>query len=232
MGKSAKDFAGVAQAGGVFASKIRSTIDHYQRQAVPDTCSVTGKTVYILKAGSDDEIHFSRPWFSQPAAAFEKAVGISGVAQHYTLPLGIMPVETSLYVTLLSHAVRQEEITKAKEHRLLSGLIRELKKLNPDLRALRHDEKNDTSLRDIIHGVASGFCVADIQHFIDGNYLSVSLQDAGYKNSYDRVQKLSGHRIAWVPAKATLQKMEEKIIERNLARQHRAKPAKKAQIRK
>ncbi len=204
----------------VSAFEIRQTIQRYAQQAVPGSCPWTGEDIRVLSAsdpqtGFEYTLYFPRLGFSCPAVEFEKATGLSGIAQSYILPQGLSPVEISQYVTVLAHAARQGDILPAQERFLVLRLLDNLKKDNPALKALRHGKENMHILRDIVHGVTSAFCVRDIQHFIDGNYLRVSLADPEYKALYHKVQDLSGASIAWVPALESLRKIERQVVAKN-----------------
>lgn len=205
----------------LLASEVRQTIRIYAQQAVPGLCPRTGEDIRVLSSvdpqtGFEHRLYFPRLGFSCPAVEFEKATGLSGIAQNYALPQGLPPVEISQYVTVLAHAARQGDISAIQERLLVLRLLDVLKNDNPSLKTLRHEKEDVSILRDIVHGVTSTFCVQDIQHFIDGNYLRVSLANPEYKALYHKVQDLSGGDIFWVPALETLQKIERQSMAKDM----------------
>lgn len=217
-----KDFSDAATRQSLTPQDIMQFIAHYRQQAARIVCPVTGRMIYSLAAsdpqtGHDYDIHFSRAHFSRPSRDFEKAAGIGGVSARYALPAGVSPETLTLYAVLISHAARQSEITAAQEVQLLSRLVEKLKTDNPALRCLSGGLENAEALGHIVYGVASGFSVPDIRHYIAGNYRHVSLKDKAYKALFDKVEKMSGTRISWVPAPETLRKIERKLSAGNQA---------------
>lgn len=150
--------------------------------------------------------------FAQPALALERASGMTGLSENYTLPENISAYNLQVYAQLVMQgkergnpAVSQARLDKLSEVTAL------LVTLNPQLEKLQFDHSNGWKQYDVILGVASGFRVDDIQFYLDGNTLTTE-KTADYRTSMENVKKILD--LQWIPSLPTLQAVEQQLSAR------------------
>ncbi len=176
----------------------------------------------------------------KPAAAFEIAHNISGIAHYYKFPTVTVEGEASnlsiffdsytgnkyfkdvmaCYRHPLECDYRREKIAELDPALMgeLQGEWQALKDLNPELEVVQIDVNDPLHLMDALRGAASLFNPDDISFFLDLCVKEKSWAAAvnahevpGYTDLANRVIALAGDRPGWVVSPGTLEKIEKQF---------------------
>lgn len=177
-------------------------------------------------------------WGFKPAAAFEAAHGLSGVATYYNFPEKTVDGETTRYGLFFEHYVTSRysaavfacyedpktngyKIAKTAEldADLMQGLQDDwdgLVALNPELASVQVDRDDPLNMFDALLGVANIFNVDDMNFFLTNRQTQKSMAIYAYVSKIPDYQPLFDDvcRLAkcqspgWVPAPQTLQKIK------------------------
>ncbi len=177
-------------------------------------------------------------WGFKPAAAFEIAHGLSGVAAYYQFPEKTIDGETTRYALFFEHYLMSRYSTPVlssyenpKENGykivkisdldadLMQGLQDDwdsLMALNPELAQVRVDRDDALNMFDALVGTANLFNVDDINFFLTSRQAEKSMaiysyvsKIPSYKPLQDEVCELANvDRLRWVPSLQTLQKIK------------------------
>lgn len=143
--------------------------------------------------------------FCQPPMVLEEKTGLRGLGVDWKMPAGLRPVELQIYGMLLAHAMECGDLSRAQGQGRMFEACMALAVRNPPLQALRLDGKDTRKLYDVMLGVASGFNVDDMQHYLDGKVFYISQRDPEWQSRNTQLGGLlQGHHIGWVMSIATM----------------------------
>lgn len=177
-------------------------------------------------------------WGFKPAAAFEVAHGLSGVAAYYQFPERTIEGETTRYALFFEHYVvgrysaavfacyedpmsNGHKIVKISDldpalHTALDEDWGVLTALNPELSQVRVDRDDPLNMFDALLGAACLFNVDDLDFFLTNRQAQKSMAIYSYVSTmpdyqllYDDVCDLAKcSGPGWVPAPQTLRKIK------------------------
>lgn len=177
-------------------------------------------------------------WGFKPAAAFEVAHGLSGVAAYYQFPERTVDDETTRYALFFEHYVvgRYAEAVfacyedpKLNGHKIVrtsdldTGLQAAMHQdwdmliaLNPELTQVQVDKDDPLNMFDALVGVSCLFNVDDLNFFLTNRQAEKSMaiysyvsKMPGYQPLFAEIcQLIKADRLGWVPAPQTLQKIK------------------------
>ncbi len=154
-----------------------------------------------------------KSWGFMPAAAFEAAHGLSGVATYYKFPETKIGDEVSRLAIFFTHYAVDRYSSEVfscyeppcddnnyaikKINELNSDLMLQMQgdwarltELNPSLGKIGVDIDDPLNLFDAILGVASLFNVSDVDFFVTERYRGKSMDIASYTSNIPEYQKL------------------------------------------
>lgn len=157
--------------------------------------------------------------FGQPAVVFEQAHGLTGIAGRYRFPEG-----NGLDRLSLQHRIWPAYGVQHLPHDEMVTIISHLEKLNPELVSQIQFNRNvPKELRDVVHGMVSGFNVDDINLFmkratsgIDPNKLVYTAEEVA-RDAFEAkiMQRLKiNNPIQWVASEQTLEKIWQQVKDR------------------
>lgn len=205
--------------------EIREKIEECRQKGRPAVSKKTGEPVSLFETryrGTICDTEIPNTHFSRPPVDFEKKSGLTGIAGQYHMPAGLTPSDVQTYSILIRNLTFQEDYTVEECLGKLTELHQALIGRNSQMEQIRYNPLDPHTVFDIILGVASGFNIKDIQHYIDGNNWSLSMKDPKYKELYEKID--SQAHIYWVPCMETLKEMDRQLSAAPLFSHHGNKP--------
>ncbi len=153
--------------------------------------------------------------FEQPAVHFEQVHNLSGIAGHYHFP-----DTTGTDRLSLQNRIWKEFGAQQLPHEELDRIYKELLRLNPDqLRAIEIKPGATEELRDVVHGIVSGFNHEDINFYIKRAHGDLPLKQLGVAGERAReeistriMQRLKINApMHWTASESTLDKIWQQV---------------------
>lgn len=153
-----------------------------------------------------------RPITSKPALEAEEKFGLKGVSQRYKMPDGLSEDDLEVYLCLLVHAQRRNEVSCTILHKALAETWNILETKNPELRQLGIDKNDAVTVSEAVFGVTSAFKVDDIAFYLSlkGDWMSKH-DEQDYGALYSRV--CLHVELGWIPSAETLDSIARQIVE-------------------
>ena len=167
----------------------------------------------------------------QPALNVEAEHGLTGIGTRYNLPEGLELDELHAYASLTVPLYKNKVIRKifmalcdpfhecsrvgGDETTKLRQVFHAIAVRNPELEGLRFDRDDQWALWHVVCGIASSFNRHDIQFLLDTGSQRNALRDKTYKDLFEKVSAQAGHRLGWVPAPTTLEKIGAQLRQAN-----------------
>lgn len=195
---------------------ILAVIEEYKEQGSAYCDARTGQELVRIETYTSEGARFvtllPRPVTSKPALEAEEKFGLKGISQRYKMPDGLTEDDLEIYLCLLVHAQKRNELSCSILHTALAETWNILLKKNPELEQLEVNKNDVATVSEAVFGVTSAFSIDDISFYLSlkGEWMAKH-GESEYGPLYDRVIKHV--ELGWIPSPGTLDNIARQIVE-------------------